>query len=250
MITVICPVYNEIRFIEAWLANVRRFADRILIMDTGSTDGTYELLVDKNHGDIQIHKWHKSLAGKWYLDYNDYLVRSHLIAAASSADWIVRLDADEFIGQEFINFIRDLPSSMQGRKIARMREQKFWGNLATLRMPSLWPPIYFTCRAGKLQYTLLRNYRGATGGLAPMIYKSDPKIRYHKSAAHPLICDGRHPRITYRDKRVVLDTDIPYYHIHYAFPEKYGEARSDQRGCKFKTVPFVGKLPNEIDLIK
>ena len=81
MIAVICPVYNEMRFIEAWLANVRQFADLIIVCDTGSTDGTAQYLVRKN--DVKFTRWYKDLSGKWYVDFNDFNVRTSLLHIAN-----------------------------------------------------------------------------------------------------------------------------------------------------------------------
>src|SRR5438128_1722918 len=38
------PVYNEERHVERVLAEVRRYAERVLVIDDGSTDGTSALL--------------------------------------------------------------------------------------------------------------------------------------------------------------------------------------------------------------
>lgn len=38
------PVYNEARYVQGVLAEVRRYADEILVVDDGSTDGTAKLL--------------------------------------------------------------------------------------------------------------------------------------------------------------------------------------------------------------
>lgn len=243
MVTVICPFYNEIRFVKAWLANVRRFADMIISADTGCTDGTVEYLESKG---VSVIEWAKLGWDKWEFNYNEYKLRQHMLEIARSigSNYIVRLDADEFIDDQFVDFVNNLPDSMQGRKIARMREQKFWGDLKTLRKPSLWPP--FSVNHGVV--TILRNYRGATGALQPLIWQAD--CNYWRSVSHPLISDGRNPRITYRKKWITLDTEIPYYHVHYAFPEKpSGELRAAQRSKKVPTKPFTGTLPEEIKLI-
>ena len=38
------PVYNEVRHLKPVLAEVRKYCDRILVVDDGSNDGTSELL--------------------------------------------------------------------------------------------------------------------------------------------------------------------------------------------------------------
>jgi dolichol-phosphate mannosyltransferase len=46
------PVYNEVGFVNEVLDEVSRYADRILVVDDGSTDGTSELLAKRR--DIQV----------------------------------------------------------------------------------------------------------------------------------------------------------------------------------------------------
>lgn len=46
------PVYNEVNYVSDVLDEVRQFADRVLVIDDGSTDGTSELLQQRT--DIQV----------------------------------------------------------------------------------------------------------------------------------------------------------------------------------------------------
>lgn len=46
------PVYNEVDYVEGVLDEVRRYADRVLVVDDGSTDGTSEVL--RQRGDVTV----------------------------------------------------------------------------------------------------------------------------------------------------------------------------------------------------
>jgi glycosyltransferase involved in cell wall biosynthesis len=247
MITVICPFLNEIRMVKAWLANVRKFADEIITMNTGSIDGTDEYLISEG---ITIIGWTKLGYEQWNVNYNEYVARQHLRDKASG-DWIVNLDMDELVGDDFIDFVKSLPDSMKGRKIARMKEMKFWGDIKTLRMPSLWPPV--SRLPGRNPWStkgwrLLRNYRGATGGRIVRLFKNDPAVNYGNTWEHPLIQDGR-GRLTYRDFRITLNPPVDFHHFHFALPPKPHENRTEQRGQEFKTKPYQGPWPIETSLI-
>ncbi len=51
-ISVVMPVLNEVRFVRGWLDNVRKFADEIIVIDMGSTDGTFDYLYSNIDVDI------------------------------------------------------------------------------------------------------------------------------------------------------------------------------------------------------
>ncbi|MFQ5632844.1 MAG: glycosyltransferase, partial [bacterium] len=59
-ITVVTPALNEKFFIRGWLENVKRFADEIIVCDTGSIDSTYMFLYKAARKDNRVHVylWH------------------------------------------------------------------------------------------------------------------------------------------------------------------------------------------------
>src|SRR5690606_25783460 len=78
-------VRNESRCITRCLDSVRPWVDRILVLDTGSTDDTVQLA---EHGGAKVHH----LA--WPGDFS--AARNHALDLAD-ADWHLILDADEWI---------------------------------------------------------------------------------------------------------------------------------------------------------
>lgn len=76
---------NEIEHVENWLTNVRVFANEIIVVDTGSDDGTIELL--KNQSDVRLVEY------KWN---DDFSAAKNQAMERAIGDWIIFTDADEY----------------------------------------------------------------------------------------------------------------------------------------------------------
>lgn len=75
---------NEINHVEAWLDNVRAFAQEIIVVDTGSTDGTNEFLVKQPDVKLINHEWQ-----------HDFAQAKNVALQEATGDWLVFTDADE-----------------------------------------------------------------------------------------------------------------------------------------------------------
>lgn len=75
---------NEMAHAEAWLSNVRRFASEIIVVDTGSQDGTRELLARQSDVKLITYEWQ-----------NDFAHAKNMALQEATGDWIVFTDADE-----------------------------------------------------------------------------------------------------------------------------------------------------------
>lgn len=92
-------VYNEERCIERCLSALEKFADEILVLDTGSTDNTVKIIEEKFPNVKLYHdKWRK-----------DFAYSRNILIDKSSNDWILSIDADETPIDEF-NLIKDVIS--------------------------------------------------------------------------------------------------------------------------------------------
>ncbi len=87
-ITVLIPCKNEVHHIAACIASAKPIADEILIADSGSTDGTLELV--RSLGDYRIIE-------REYVHSADF--KNWAIPQAKN-DWILVLDADERLTPE------------------------------------------------------------------------------------------------------------------------------------------------------
>ena len=75
---------NEISHVEAWLDNVRVFAQEIIVVDTGSTDGTNEFLAKQFDVKLISYEWQ-----------HDFAQAKNVALQEATGDWLVFTDADE-----------------------------------------------------------------------------------------------------------------------------------------------------------
>jgi len=80
------PVYNEAAHLQPVLAEVRKYADDILVVDDGSTDGTPELLARQSDVHIITHDPNQG--------YGAALRSAFLYAQEQSYDVLVTIDCD------------------------------------------------------------------------------------------------------------------------------------------------------------
>lgn len=83
-ISALVITYNEIGFIEKCIKSVE-FADEIIVVDSYSTDGTYEYL--KAHPRVKVIQH----------PFKNYTAQKAYTLAQASYDWVVFIDADEVI---------------------------------------------------------------------------------------------------------------------------------------------------------
>ena len=77
-------VKNEEKNIARWLDNMRQITDEIIVVDTGSTDNTLQILQDAG-----VKPYHFT----WR---NDFSAAKNYAIQQATGDWIVFLDADEY----------------------------------------------------------------------------------------------------------------------------------------------------------
>ena len=75
---------NEISHVEAWLDNVRVYAQEIIVVDTGSTDGTNEFLAKQADVKVINYEWQ-----------NNFAQAKNVALQEATGDWLVFTDADE-----------------------------------------------------------------------------------------------------------------------------------------------------------
>ena len=127
---VVCllPVRNGEADLPGYLASVARFADAVVALDDGSTDGTRRLLAAAPL--VQALLVNPPRAD--YRGWDDGANRARLLAAAAALapDWVVSLDADERIAADDAAALRHFvatearPGHAYGFALHRM-----WGDL-------------------------------------------------------------------------------------------------------------------------
>ena len=90
---------NEISHVEAWLNNVRVFAQEIIVVDTGSTDGTNEFLAKQFDVKLISYEWQ-----------HDFAQAKNMALQETTEDWLVFTDADEcyYHPKNIIEYLRQL----------------------------------------------------------------------------------------------------------------------------------------------
>ena len=111
-LTVCYTCMNNMRTIPASLDSVRALADSIVVLDSGSTDGTIEHF--RAHGIETVHR-----------DFtNPTEQKSHAMSLAREARWILLLDSDESLDVHAVESIRealcDCPDSVCGFSLNRV----------------------------------------------------------------------------------------------------------------------------------
>lgn len=100
-ISAIILTYNEEIHIRRCLENVNRFASKVFVVDCFSTDRTAEIATDLG-AEVVEHKWPGNQAAQFNWALNNLPI---------STQWVLRLDADEYLLPELVQELQDkLPS--------------------------------------------------------------------------------------------------------------------------------------------
>ena len=99
-ISAVIITYNEIGYIERCIASVS-FADEILVVDSYSTDGTYEYL--REHPKVKVVQH----------PFSDFTKQKTFAMNRASNDWVLFLDADEGVSEALQREIRSVTTSSE-----------------------------------------------------------------------------------------------------------------------------------------
>ena len=100
-IAAIILTYNEAKHIERCIASIKDVCREIFVIDSGSTDDTQELAMKAGATQVLYHKW-KNYATQfnWGLEN-----------APITAEWVWRIDADEYLTTSLAGAIEELVKS-------------------------------------------------------------------------------------------------------------------------------------------
>lgn len=134
-LTVVILTKNEERHIARAIASVAQIADRIVVVDSGSTDRTVELARDGG-AEVLENPWvNYATQFNWALDQ-----------LSGDTDWVFRLDADEVVSEALANEIaaqlRGLSSDAAGvyvsRRMTFLGRPIKWGGVFPVRVLRLF----------------------------------------------------------------------------------------------------------------
>jgi len=130
-VTVVILTFNEEIHLERAIASVREFADKIVIVDSGSTDRTREIANDCG-AIILTNNWIN-----YATQFNWALAQ-----LSSETEWVMRLDADEIVMPNLAAEIRstlsqcgsDIDGIYVSRRMTFMRRPIRYGGLFPIRV--------------------------------------------------------------------------------------------------------------------
>ena len=101
-------VKNEADVIQASLLDACRWSDRIIVIDNGSTDGTWEIIQSLANTHPQIIPW-LQYTGPFHIGLRAKAFRAFRHELTADDWWCVRLDADEFFPGDVRTFLANVP---------------------------------------------------------------------------------------------------------------------------------------------
>lgn len=240
-LSVISPILNEEFFLPLYLESVSQYADEILLLDGGSTDESINIIKDfQSQKKTSIKFWQLPQRGKPYSDDWQEGVRRNFLINRASYEWILALDVDEFLSDNFNDVFNEKVLKGSGT-LYGFRFISLWKDPDTVRLNTPEDPhwegiIYRLIRKDAASYSIKGNH------------------------SH-LLCYGNYPWL-FKNKDI-LD-EVTLFHYHYALGKKIknNDNRRGDVNClheeekpdwnydpgiyRIKTSKFTGKHPNII----
>lgn len=104
-LTVCILTFNSMRTLPACLAPAQRVADELIVVDSGSQDGTLEFLRGQGLQPL-------------YRKYETHGSQMNFALDQASNDWVLCLDSDEFMDEQLLAAILDLKASLADDRVA------------------------------------------------------------------------------------------------------------------------------------
>jgi hypothetical protein len=113
-VVVFTRVKNEVDIIEAFVRHHAQHCDKIIVLDDGSTDGTYDILRRLQASSLPLVLLADEAIG--YRQSQDMTRLAQIAIDKLGADWLIPIDADEFIelsgSRTLAEVLRELPPSI------------------------------------------------------------------------------------------------------------------------------------------
>lgn len=207
-LTAMMIVYNEAdRYLERCLRSLTTYADEIVVLDDGSTDATPEICLS-----FPLVKLYRRETSLFLLDESRLRHELWAYAVAGNPEWILALDADEFLEARAAY---ELPYLLKQKLFSAVSFRLFdcWGGEDYYRVDGLWNPW-------------LRGFAIYLVKYQPHLSSEWPPLPFH--------C-GRLP-LAYR-RLPHLESDLRIKHLGWANPAelrlKYERAVSRDPDCLY-----------------
>ncbi|KXS41806.1 MULTISPECIES: glycosyltransferase [unclassified Candidatus Frackibacter] len=239
-LSVISPVLNEEFFIPIYLKAVLKYADEVVLLDGGSQDKTVEIIEEFQRKTDKIKLFIKPQNGKPYSEEWNEGQRRNFLVNKCTGDWILALDVDEFMSDNFVKFLPQLMKDGD-MNFYSFKYIPFWKRVNLIRLSTPQDPHW-------------------AGEIARMGRRDGFSYSQSKHHCVPLY-NGKPIWRVEKHKRVL---SIVLYHYHYALGPRIKENDNrrgdvdlaDKKGnpdwdyepddYSIKTAPFNGKHPEVI----
>jgi glycosyltransferase involved in cell wall biosynthesis len=143
-LTVVILTYNEALHIERCILNAQRVADEVLVVDSYSTDATVPMARQLGARVLQNCWTNHATQLNWALQHGSI-----------RAQWVMRLDADEFLSDQLLEALprtlSEAPEDIGGfevdRRIRFLGHEIRHGGMAPLWITRLWRSGWAHCEA-------------------------------------------------------------------------------------------------------
>ncbi len=206
-VSVVSPCLNERQYLPIWLCNIIPFADEIVIIDGGSSDGSWDYIKGAQSVlPVPIKCIQKRQEGRPYSDdWNEAYYRNWLLENCAM-DYVLSLDVDELLSDNFLEFKNNLTEVSYALKFI-----SFWKDFNTVR----------------LDHPNDKRWEGHH----LCLWKNDLKLKY---------VNKHHCILKNFDSRTMAYIDeVSLLHIHYAMGFKYRDNRRADVGYGYSEE--VGK---------
>ncbi len=177
-LTLCMLVKNEADLIGKALESVRHLVSEIVVVDTGSTDGTQKIATDLG---AVVHdvKWE-----------DDFSKMRNVSLSFAKTKWILVMDADEMLDSQGCHAIRQwiLQTDEQSAKLLKTTYSNDHYRIG-------WKP-------NNLRSPHLSVYQGYVEEWSTRVFLNQPKICFHKRINEELMIDGQKPQGEHRMSQV------------------------------------------------
>ena len=155
-ISICAIVKNEEKNIKDFIDNIKDFADEVIIVDTGSTDGTYEKIERLSRDNNKIKLFH------YFPEGNFHFGKARNFAISKSMkEYVLMLDADERLSSQLKKYFRVFLKEKNPKVISVLRKDDLVSHLVEYHERALKRDaniLYGTDEESRLHEHLVHNY--------------------------------------------------------------------------------------------
>lgn len=197
------------RYLETVLSKAQEYSDKIVILDDNSTDNSADIA--ESHGATVYTHREEPLFWEAEHSLREYLWKQILPQEAEPGDWILALDCDEIVTDQFLE-CKDLMLRQRGVGTYTFQLFEAWGSPDKIRIDRYWNP---------------------SGKHTPMLTRFEPSVNYQFPSS------GLHcGRIPLNHLRPVVPSGCSMLHL--------GWANKDEHKAKYERYMSHDKNPNPV----